>query len=507
MPNAVKHQLWRLISSLSKSEKRNFNIYATRLGGNQESKFIRLFKVLEKMDKPDDEAVLLRMKLTQGQLSNLKRHLYRELLISLRLIHIGKEIDIEIREQIDFVRILYGKGHYLDALRMLERVKTKAIAHNQDLLQLEIIEFQKLIEARHITLSRQVDNKMDLLLNESAERSYSFLNTSELFNLNIQIHGRYIETGHSRNLEENAVNEAFWNDIQTRRVDRETVTSTFHQKINRFQAAMWYNYIQLEITDALEGALNAITLFQLSQQMIYKDPDLYMRCLYYVTVMAYLGEHHKLLAKYTARLLEFLDNEQILLNVNSRRIGRTYYYLARHNQLIAEEDYGGAYELSQYVQGKYDTGEFRPNNHRWGLFLYKRAAACFLLEEFDEALDYLNDIINMKTGLLREDLLINTRLLHALCNFELGNYSLVDYHLTSLGRLLRRSRETAEVHRAAVSSLRRILNLPARERDSVYPTLLATIEALAASPFERKALAYLDLRVWLRKRVPQPAGD
>ncbi|MFT7120922.1 MAG: hypothetical protein ACJAZ9_001100 [Neolewinella sp.] len=499
MSNAIKDQLWRLINSLNKAEKRNFKIYSKRAGGTSETKFIRLFDVLDKLPAPDDTLVLKRMKINQGQLSNLKRHLYQEVLTSLRMIHIDKEIDIELREQIDFVRILYGKGHYIDALRTLERAKAKAVEHNQDLLQLEIIEFQKMIEARHITLSRQVDNKMDLLLNESAEKSYSFLNTSELFNLNIQIHGRYIENGHSRNLKELVENEEFWHQIQTRRVDRETVSSTFHQKINRFQAAMWYNYIQLQLEEALEAALNAITLFQLSQQMIFKDPDLYMRCIYYVTVLAYLHNRGDLIDRYVNRLEHFLEDENIQLNTNSRRIGNTYLYLASSNALFIHGKYQEAYELSHKVHKAYTDGDFRPNNHRWGLFLYKQAAAAFLIDEYDEALDYLNEVIYMKSGILRQDLLINTRLLHAICNYELGNFSLVDYHLTGIARLLRRSKETAEVHKLGVSGLRRLLSAPPAERGDVYPKLAEELNELSKRPYEAKALAYLDLREWVAR--------
>jgi len=198
MSKAVKHQLFRLIDSLSKAEKRNFKIFATRAGADANSKFIQLFDLLDRMNAPDDDAVMKRMQISNGQFSNLKRHLYQQLLTSLRLIYIKKEVDIEIREQIDFARILYGKGHYLDALRILERVRSRATEHNQDLLRFEILEFQKLIEARHITLSRQVDNKMDLLLKESAEQSQAAVNTSNLFNLNIQVHGLYIEHGPKR---------------------------------------------------------------------------------------------------------------------------------------------------------------------------------------------------------------------------------------------------------------------------------------------------------------------
>ena len=506
MPTPVKDQAWRLIKSLTKAEKRNFKLFATRAAATTNAKFIQLFDLLDRADTLDDEAVTRKMKLTAGKYSNLKRHLYQQVLTSLRLLHISKEIDIELREQIDFARIVYGKGHYLDALRILEKAKTKAVEHNQDLLHLEIVEFQKLIEARHVTLSRQVDNKMDLLLNESAERSYSILNTSELFNMNIQIHGRYIESGHSRNPEEEAENVAFWEEIQTVRVDRETVTSTFHQKINRFQSAMWYQYIQLNFEESLEAASNASTLFTISRQMTVKDPDLYLRCLYYVGVFAYLLGDLPLLARHRGRLAAFLQDANIQFNENSRTIGSIYLHLTQYNEYFLQEDWQGAYTYSRFVADQHESGEFRPAKHRWGLFLYKAAAAAFQVGKYTEALDYLNEIINMKLGIHREDLLINTRLLHALCNFELSHLSLVDYHLTSLARLLRRSRETAELHRLAVSTLRKLLNTPQRERGDIFIDLQARLTELTASPFERKALRYLRLDSWTAAHIEPTAG-
>ncbi|MTB51380.1 hypothetical protein [Lewinella sp. W8] len=494
-----------MIKSLNKAEKRNFKLYATRAGSTVDSKFIQLFNVLDRLPEPNDAQARKKMGMTAGQYSNLKRHLYQQLLTSLRLIFINKEIDIELREQLDFTRILYGKGHYLDALRTLERAKAKAVEHNQDLLHLEILEFQKLIEARHITLSRQIHNKMDLLLNESAERSYSVLNTSELFNLNIQIHGRYIENGHSRSPEEAAENEEFWKQIQTRRVDRETITSTFHQKINRFQAAMWYHYIQLNFTDGLEASLNAYTLFKLSPQMVVKDPDLYLRCLYYVVVFSFLDDRADLVRKFTGRLEDFLANEDILLNENSQFIGRIYRELARYNLYFITDNVDRARALSIGLQNDYLERTFVPNDHRWGLFLYKAAIAAFLDKDYGGALDNLNDIINMKGGTLREDLLINARLLHVLCNFELGHHSLVDYHLTNLSRLLRRSRESAEVHRIAVTGLRRLLRTPPAETAQVYESLDEAFSAVADHPFERKALKYLNLIQWTRIHLPETA--
>jgi hypothetical protein len=338
---------------------------------------------------------------------------------------------------------------------------------------------------------------MDLLLNESSERSHNMLNTSELFSLSIQIHGRYIEQGHSKDEEERAATRKFWDSIQANRVGRTSAPNTFHQQIHRFQAGMWYHYIQLNIGAALESAINVQTLFTLSRQMIFKDPDLYLRSLYYVAMLAYLGQDERTVARYVQRLDDFLGDEKIHLNENSRNIGKIYFNLSIFNLHFLQGDKELTYAHGQQLINDYTEKTFRPNTHRWGLFLYKIAAACFLVHRYDEALDHLNDIINVKSGVFREDVLINTRTLHALCNFELSNYSLVDYHLTSLSRLLRRSRETAEVHRLAVSSIRRLLNLPAAERTPVYEEIREKLVALRELPFENKALAYLGLEEWL----------
>ena len=506
MDTTVKNQLWRLVKSLTKAEKRNFKLFSTRAAATTDSKFIQLFDLYARAEVLDDAAVMKRLKIKSGAYSNLKRHLYGQILTSLRLIYINKEIDIELREQIDFSHILYGKGLVLDALRCLERAKARAVEHNRDLIHLEILEFQKLIEARHITLSRQVADKMDRLVNESAERSYSVLNTSELFNQNIQIHGRYIESGHSRTEKEHTANAAFWKSIQTPSVSIASLRETFHQSVNRFHADMWYAYIQLSFFDARESALNALTRFRLDAPMTLKDPDLYLRCLYYVVMFSYLADDQPSMARYTRDLSNFLTDNNDQLNENSRLIGQTYLGFCQINDRFAIHDWVGAHAFTRERLAAYTAGTFRPNDHRWGLYLYKAAAAAFMLGRYDEATDHLNDIINMKSGILREDLLINTRLLHILCNLELGNNMLVDYHLTNLARLLRRSTDDARLHHLAVTSLRKYLKALPAERDAILADLRTEIDALTEDAYERKALRYLDLRVWLDQRLAGRAG-
>lgn len=502
MANAVKDQLWRLVRSLTKAEKRNFKLYARRSDANANAKFVQLFDAMDRLEEPDDQLLLERLPiLSSGQLSNLKRHLYGEIMTSLRLLYINKEIDIEIRQQIDYARILYGKGLYLDALRILERIKQRAVDHHQDILHLEILEFQKLIEARHVTRSRQVKNKMDLLLNESAQRSFITLQTSELININIQIHGYYIEHGHSRNAEEAEKVERYWQEIQKPDNRRYELQATFFERINRFQSMMWYHYIRLDLQKALEAAKSSVGLFGLNNPMILKDPDLYLRCQYYVGVMAYLRQDREELKRSESALADYRKNQGENSNDNTQSIAATYHYLLNLNCQFLKENWGAARQLMQKMLKLRQEKAIRMGQHRWLLFEYKFAALEFVAGNFSKALDYLNHIIDTKASLLREELLISTRLLHLLCHYELGNLSLVDYHLTNIGRLLKRSQDSAQSHQLAISGIRKLLRQAPGEQLVVFQQWRQELMDLQAIPYEHKANTYLQLHWWLDQKI------
>src|ERR1700712_579237 len=102
MPNRSTDTLFQLIKSLEKSEKRNFKLYANRNAGGEELKSVQLFDALDKMDEYDEAALLRRNEtIKKQQLSNLKAHLYKQILSSLRLINDETNIDIQLNEQMD----------------------------------------------------------------------------------------------------------------------------------------------------------------------------------------------------------------------------------------------------------------------------------------------------------------------------------------------------------------------------------------------------------------------
>lgn len=505
MPNATRDQLFRLIKSLTKAEKRNFRLYANRSGSSGTSKFVQLFDVIDKAADYSEEWLQEKMGTgNRAQLASLKRNLHRQILASLRLIYIQKQVDLQIREQVDFARILYSKGLYMDALRMLEKTKPLATEHNQDILHLEILEFQKLIETRHITRSRQVDAKMDQLLQESAQLSAATLATSEMSNVNIKIHGYYIENGHARTPARREEARQYWESIQPALPPPES-GENFLELVNRRQSEMWYHYILLDFDRARQAAAAWTTLYDSNEKMRAEDPDLYMRGMYYLLVFHYLlGDVEGYLADLD-RFERFIDREWDNFNPNSHNIGFVYLELSRLNRFLLQRDFTGALREAARIERALQRHHPNMDEHRRMLFEYKFAYACFARGKYDRALDYLNDILNEKGVILRDDLHIHTRLLHCLCHFQLDNLGLVDYHLTNTRRLLRRSPEAGQIHFLTVELLRQLLRSPRPEQAAIFRQREDELAALAKDPFEQKVLLYLDLHNWIRSRLQNPS--
>src|SRR5258705_9548804 len=127
MANRFTDSLFQLIHSLKKSEKRNFKLYIKRSSAREDLKIIRLFDAFDKLKEYDEQLLLKKLRgITKSQLANLKSHLYKEVLASLRLIKTSDSIDLQLHEQLDYARILYNRGLYLQSLKILEKVKELA---------------------------------------------------------------------------------------------------------------------------------------------------------------------------------------------------------------------------------------------------------------------------------------------------------------------------------------------------------------------------------------------
>lgn len=499
VPTHDSDALFNLIKNLTKAEKRNFKLYANRTQSRPGLKFIQLFDILDKQKELDDEQVLKKIAgLKKNQLANLKQHLYRQILKSLRLIHLQKNVQIEIREQIDYAHILYGKGLYMQSLKILERYRLVARENNLDILHLEILEFQKLIEERHITRSRSVKNKIEHLLKQTQVQSDIINNRCKLSNLKIDIHSYYIKYGHVQNEKDiDIVNALFKRGLNNITLDK----LSFFEKIYLHQAYVWYYYILLDFHNCYSHAEKWVQLIDRHPHLIEEDPDLYMRGLHYVLTCSYNIKELNKFSDHLAQFIAFEEAHRSKFNDSSTIIAFLYINTSSINKHYLYGTFEEGVKMIPELLEKINLYSNKLDTHRILVFYYKIAYLYVGNQDYDKALDYLNAVIDLKADNLREDIQNYAQLLSIMTHYELGNYQLLEYLIGKTRRYLTKTKELTVIQKRILKFFKKIIRLPESEHMDHILKFREEIRKLEIDRFASRDFIYLDIPVWLDSKI------
>ena len=178
-----------------------------------------------------------------------------------------------------------------------------------------------------------------------------------------------------------------------------------------------------------------------------------------------------------------------------------YSYPSKLNQYYLEGNFEAGLKLVPEVLQKLVRYERYVDPHRVMVFYYKIAYLYFGNREYNKALDFLNDIIHLKVGHLREDLQCYARLMQLLVHFELGNYELLEYLCNSVQRFLLKMKELNSLPMETLKFFRKIIKKPFGERDNAFLSFQKQLLKISKDPFEKRALIYLDIVTWVDSKI------
>jgi hypothetical protein len=500
MPNRSAEPIFQLVKSLHKSEKRNFKLYIKRNSANEDLKIIQLFDALDKMTNYD-EAVLLK-KLTsikKQQLSNIKAHLYRQVLASLRLLSGEENIDIQLHEQLDHARILYNKGLYHQSLKILDRIKEMAHHYHQDSFLIQIISLEKKIETLHITRSMQ--DRADSLSAEAIEVNEKRRVITQLSNLALQLYSWYIKNGHARNEADEAGVKKFFKEHLP---ENAFSLGGFYEKLYLHQCYCWYAFIRQDFLMYYRHTQKWVDLFHEQPHMLHIEPAHYIKGIHNL-LNAHFDLRNYQQFEIVLKKFEDFSNSAAAINVENNRI-QTFVYLttAKINQHFMKGSFKEGLELVPFIEQKLEEYEIYLDRHRILVFYYKIASLYFGSGDYETSIDYLHKIINWKVD-LRNDLQCYARLLHLLAHYELGNYELMEPLTKSVYRFMLKMENLTVVEEEMFRFLRINFHLSARQLKPEFEKLLNRIKKFEKSRFETRSFAYLDIISWLEsKATDQP---
>ncbi len=500
MPISKADALFSLIRTMSKSEKRSFTLYVKKIqGGEQETQFFQLFKIIEPMEAYREEEILQKLQpLNKSQLVNLRRHLYQHLCTSLRLVHLKKRIDTQIRELIDYAEILYGKSLYLQALQLLHKAKGMAKGHHLDLMHLEVLEFEKRIEFRHIT--RSMRGHTGNLTQETDSRASVIAKTIQLSNLALELQGQYIQKGQAHN-EQDA-------ELLRRRLHptlpplkHTAAQRTFFEKIYLYQAYFWYAFQMNDLGDCHYYINMSLHLFDRYPAMKKEDADMFMRLLHQDMSISFQKGDSKRLEKRLQTLSDFFEEFNPHFNPNSHQMGRLYLQLARLNQFIVSEQYEEALPLIKGTLRFIDLHQSTMDPHRVMVLYYKIAGIYIGSRQSHHAISYLTKIINNDGKHLRADIQVYSRILFLMAHFDLQNFDVMEFLCPQFERFFRKHGELNSLQISCFDFLKQIYKLPKEQMEGRFLIFQNSLKSLRADPFLNRSFAYLNTLYWVAKKL------
>ena len=494
--------LFDLIKSLSKNEKRYFQVINNTSANPDDKKMILLFDIINNQKEFDEEKILAKEKsIKPSQLSNLKAYLYKKVLEAIRQFNSEKILDIRIREQIDFAQLLIDRRLFNQAEACLEKAKKMAISYQKYELQLEIIKLEKSLLSE--TIDADNINKVDKLIAEVRSINSIITNITLFSNLSIKLNSLYTKTGYIRDENDyQKVKEFFNSNIPALNENNLSIAELLH--LYRLYTG-YYFFIQ-DFENGYSYAKKSVAIFQESTWLIKADPEAYIKALNHLLISQYKLFKYPEFVDSNKILLAFSQENSLHLNENIRIRLLKYFFIHEINKFFMTGDFEKGVETMLVIKGEEIEGLMKVLDLHSSLILsYKIACLHFGAGNFSQALRWLNKIINLQNVDIREDLHCFARIINLICHFELGNYDVINHYIISTYRFLLKKDDLRSYQKYILGFLRNLKKDQEQELSERFEKLKAQLTPLMGSPYEKRAFIYFDIISWLQSKIEKRA--
>jgi len=496
MPNTQKESLFRLVKSLSKSEKRQFKLYVNRLESNSDTKFIALFDLLDKMTVYDEQKIANSRIVKREQLSNVKSHLYKQILISLRLSISSTNKRLQLREQLDYVYILYNKGLYDQSLQMLQRVKSQAVKLDERLTEFQAIEFEKAVQTQY--LSKTSFDYVSKIARQSTQIASHNEITAKLSSLSLLLYAKNVHYGYVKNDKEFSDITTFF-ESKIKEIDLDN--AGFFESFWYYKSHLLYSILVQDLLSAYKFANKWVELFFMSPDMIELHPVFFIRGHQHLFEILYLLKYMSKFKMALQRFEETLAQTSFPKNHNIL----PYIFMGKYNNKINFHFLEGSFEeaiplIPDVLNGVVQHADQLDQHHIMVLY-YKIACIYFGAGNFKKCIEYLQFIISDKSLRVHQDLMCFSRVLNVVAHYDAGLDYELEAQVKQTYKFLLKMDELQAVQKEMIRFMRSLTDIYPHELKQAFRELHASLKSFENDPYEKRSFLYLDILSWLESKI------
>lgn len=497
MPKQQTDHLIELIRSLTKAEKRSFRLFANRQQHAEDKLFILLFDFIDQNRQYKESELLQKFpQIRKSQLSNIKANLMRQIMSVLRLLHTDCSEAMNISEMIDHARIFQAKGLHKAGLDLLEKAKKNAERYDDPILEMIALDQERKTESNYITGSSaskadKIMQHSEMLLNKVGLRN-------ELANLSLRLYAMYLRFGYVKDEKDHALIREFY-ESRLPQLNEESLS--FYEKIYLFQSKVWYYHMGQDFLNYFKYSKKWVDTFDGDPKMIRNDIMLYLKGRHNMLNALYMsGKADKFVQEYKA-FTWFGENNKKHFTPQEMAGYMLFGNVHLLNKIFLTADYDqGVQEIGLLVD-LVKKNTFQWDENRLITFNYKIACVFFGADRYNDALDYLNAIINYPAQNLRQDIQCFARILSLIAHHELKNEMLVSYQIKSVYRYLSKMDDLQSVQKEILSFLRKTPQLHPRDLKKAFTILRSKLTKYQHHAYEKRPFLYLDIIAWLDSKI------
>ena len=500
MPKKSSSDLFDLIKSLSKSEKRYFKIYTTKNKYSEEKQYIKLFDMIDRQLVYDEEKLLKKVPEIK-KFSVVKNQLYNLILKSISTLHSEKKITMNLRAKLDYIEILYHKGLFSQAKKLLTKSKRNAYEYEEYNLILELlsIEHKLLTSAMAFKSIQKYAENVDSWSKEKSLVLDKIDNVRSLQTLLTPFVKIYFEgIQHKADETISFIQELVNNPILQ---DEDKCTSITAKLTYHLIWTIYHNAMHNKV-EAYNHSKARLDLLENNPIFIDKDFSIYI-----YTIKMALDNSIKLLKEdeiksLMAKLDDAVTNSPIGYDQNDEAAIFISKNLALFDYSKSKHDYNVILDKEEeIIEGIVKYNEMLNPGVQIEL-IYYIAYSYFCTGQYHHALKYVNKILNDRFTGVQSDVFNITRILNLIVHYEKGNTDLTDYIAKSYIRTLDKKNVYYDIDHAIIQLVTKLSS--ANNEMEKKSFLFDFRDYLMSIQFKLENLQlykYFDVDIWLDSKL------
>jgi len=487
--------LFQLIKSLTRTEKRYFKVFASQHVINEQNNYVKLFDAIEKQEEYDEREIkeIFKKETFIHHLPPQKVYLYNLILRSMELYHY--DIESDLRSTVNQIKILYNKGLFKHCEKRI--VKAKKIAQKYEKFP---VLFDLLRWEGHIAYINNHENKTIEEVVEIYDQLKDSLRIYEEIIFYVALVAKIEiarkKMGSLRTDDERKKYEAL-------------IKNTFdvsEEKIRSFEAKAFYfhgiyadAFFKKEIKRGVLSLEKAYKLIEEHPYRIEDNPRLYSITIQNLIVfkrnLKQYEEAEALIQKF--KNLDFKN--KILNEENSSNASHAEIMLC----IVTGEFDKGLKVLKEMEKEKFHLEVFQRNREHEINFYYNAAIINFGVGDYVACNKYLNKIIINEDWDLRSDLHCFARIMLLMSNYERNREDLIEYSFKNVYKFLAKRDRIYKLEKVLLEYIRTKLqhaNTRKKQLDA-FQELKEELIEIGKNTHEKRALSYFHFIPWLDSKI------